>query len=475
MDLGKKIISILLYFFINYNLASCNTKIYDLVILHTRVINPETKFDKLDMNIGIENGKIKTITKRLIKGKKEIDAKGLITAPGFIDLLSYDPVPTGIWNKIADGVTSNIAMHGGTAFPEKWYSYYKKMKLPFNYGASFFYMQARNSLGINRYKSANSEQIKKLITIAEEALKKGVLGVSFSLEYQPGTTRDEIVPMMFLAKKYNVPVFFHTRYSDIDPPGTSIEGLREVIDYAKITGAGIHIDHINSTGGTFCMKEALDIINKQINNGLDITACIYPYNYWATYLNSARFDKGWQKRFQITYKDLQIGGTSERLTASTFNKYRKEGKLAVAYAIPEEDVTLAIKNPIVMIGSDAILTRGYNNHPRASGTFCRTIRIYVKEKKIITLMDAIEKMTLLPAKRLEKSSSIMKFKGRITEEADADIVIFNYDKISDKATVEHPENASVGIEYVIVNGKIVKDPKGFNKNISAGKAIIRNL
>ncbi|MBI3004836.1 MAG: amidohydrolase family protein, partial [Ignavibacteriales bacterium] len=340
--------------------------------------------------------------------------------------------------------------------------------------ASFFYTQARNQFPIGRYESADSGEIRKITAIAETALKDGALGVSFSLEYVPGISTDEILPILVLAKKYGVPAFFHARYSDTLKPGTNFEGLEEIIGYARRMGIPVHIGHITSTGGTFSMKQSLGMIERARREGLDITACAYPYTFWGTYLNSTRFDRGWQKRFGITYSDLQIGGSSERLTDSTFRKYQKLGKLVVAYAIPEEDVVDALKSPFVMVGSDAILTHGFNNHPRASGTFARTLRMYVREKKSLTLMEAIRKMSLLPAQKLEGALAVFRRKGRISVGADADIVVFDQAKIADRATVEHPELPSVGVEYVIVNGQLVKDSKGLQKRIRPGKPIRNN-
>jgi N-acyl-D-aspartate/D-glutamate deacylase len=207
------------------------------------------------------------------------------------------------------------------------------------------------------------------------------------------------------------------------------------------------------------------------NSGLDITACTYPYDFWGTYLNSARFDRGWQQRFHITYHDLQIGGTTERLTEKSFKKYQREGKLAVAYAIPDSDIVKSLQCPFVMIGSDAILGPAHNNHPRASGCFARTIGLYVRERHVISLMDAIAKMTILPARRIEGKCSAMKKEGRIEVGANADITVFDYNTISDRSTVEHPEYQSTGIDYVIVNGEIVKDKNGLKKNVRAGRAI----
>jgi len=444
---------------------------YDIVIAGGRVINPETKLDREGLNVAVQDGKIALVTDRKLKGKRVIDATGLVVAPGFIDNLSYDPNPVGVWNKIADGVTANIAMHGGTASPEKWYPYYERNRTPLHFGASFFYTQARNQFKLSRYDTAKPEQTQKLVDQAEKALNDGVLGISFSLEYVPGVNDKEILPLMKLAQRYNVPVYFHARYSDMEEPGTNIDALNELIGYARASGAAVHIDHINSTGGTFSMQQSLQMVEDAIAEGLDITACIYPYDYWGTYLNSARFDEGWQERFRISYEDLQIAGTEERLTEMTFRKYQQEGKLAVAYAIPKQDVIDSLKAPYVMIGSDAILEPGFNNHPRASGTFARTVGLYVREQQVISLSDAIAKMSLLPAQRLEKQAPALQKKGRIAKGMDADIVVFDYDTISDRSTVAKPELVSAGIEYVLVNGQVALDEEGLHKDIRVGQPI----
>lgn len=451
--------------------ASELSKTYDIVISNGRVINPETKLDREGLNVAVQEGKIALVTDQKLTGKREIDATGLVVSPGFIDNLSYDPNPVGVWNKIADGVTTNIAMHGGTASPEKWYPYYGRNKPPVHFGASFFYTQARNQFKLSRYDTAKPAQTQTLVDQAEKALNNGALGISFSLEYVPGVNDKEILPLMKLAKEYNVPVYFHARYSDMEEPGTNIDAINELIGYARASGAAVHIDHINSTGGTFSMTESLKLVADAIAEGLDITSCIYPYDYWGTYLNSARFDEGWQERFRISYEDLQIAGTKERLTSESFRRYQKEGKLAVAYAIPKQDVIDSLKAPYVMIGSDAILEPGFNNHPRASGTFARTVGLYVREEGVISLSDAIAKMSLMPAQRLEKQAPALQKKGRIAKGMDADLVVFDYNTISDKSTVEKPEVVSAGIKYVIVNGQVALDEKGVDKDIRVGQPI----
>lgn len=468
----KKItLAILFLAVIQSSVQAAQKAIYDIVITNGRVINPETGMDAEGMNVGINGHTVAIVTRDPVSGKKAINATGLVVCPGFIDNMSYSPLEPGVWNKLADGVTVNIDMHGGTAFPETWYPDHEKMNWPLHFGASFFYTQARTSLGLGMYDGLTQKQFEKLLAMAEKALNHGCLGVSFPLEYNPGITSNEIIPLMHLAKKYEVPVYFHTRYSSDLPGMTGVDGLEEVLLYARITGAAVHIDHINSTGGTFMMKKALEVLKKAGQEGLDVTACLYPYDFWATYLNSARFDKGWQERFHITYKDLQLGGTSERLTETSFKKYRSMGKLANAFAIPEQDVIDALQSPIVMIGSDAILCPNHNNHPRASGCFSRTIGLYVREKKILTLPEAIRKMTLMPAQRLEKRAPAMRKKGRISPGSDADITVFDFNTIRDRATPEHPEYRSTGVRYVLVMGKVVLDPKGFHTRVREGLPI----
>lgn len=451
-------------------LAGRPAEIHDLVIMHGRVLDPESGHDAI-ANVGITRGVVRTLSPHPIAGKETIDGAGLVVAPGFIDILSYDPNPIGAWNKIADGVTTALAMHGGSASPDRWYAHYERQRPPLNFGASFFHTQARNWLGIGRYRAATRQEIRQLTAIAERALRRGALGISISPEYIPGTTAEEILPLMHLARWYDVPVFFHARYSDMEEPGTNLDALDEIIGYARQTGAAVHIEHVNSTGGTFSMQQSLEVLEAARRGGLDITACTYPYAFWATYLNSARFDPGWQSRFRISFADLQLAGSGERLTEQSFRKYRAAGKLAVAYAIPEDDVVGALQAPMVMIGSDAILEAGFNNHPRASGTFARTLGLYARERNVISLMDALAKMTILPARRLEARSEAMRRKGRLSVGADADITIFDYATVGDRATVEHPEYQSAGIRYVIVNGQIVKDPAGLRRSVRPGRAI----
>lgn len=181
---------------------------------------------------------------------------------------------------------------------------------------------------------------------------------------------------------------------------------------------------------------------------------MYPYTAASTAIQSAIFAEGWQDRLGIGYDDLQWVANGERLTEETFQKYRTEGGLVIIHMMKPEWIKSGIAAPGLMIASDG-MPYAELAHPRTAGTFSRVLGKYVREEKVIGLMDAIEKMTLLPAKRLEGIAPMMRFKGRIQVGADADITVFNPNTIIDRATFEGGLEFSEGIEYVLVNGTFI--------------------
>jgi N-acyl-D-aspartate/D-glutamate deacylase len=173
-----------------------------------------------------------------------------------------------------------------------------------------------------------------------------------------------------------------------------------------------------------------------------------------TRLDSAVFNEGWQQSSGVSYDALQWVLTGERLNKETFEKYRKQGGYVVIHSIPEEMVRAALAAPGVMMASDSLLEEG-KGHPRAAGNFSRVLARYVREQNALSLMDAIGKMTLLPARRIETVVPEMKNKGRIREGADADIAVFDPARVQDKATFDKPAQYSEGIPYVLVGGQFV--------------------
>ena len=184
------------------------------------------------------------------------------------------------------------------------------------------------------------------------------------------------------------------------------------------------------------------------------------------------FAPGWQQRLGISYGDILWPATGERLTAETFGQYRRQGGWVITFTMREENIARAIAHPGVMIASDGILEDG-KGHPRAAGTYARVLGRYVREQKALSLLDAISRMTLLPAQRLESAAPMMHNKGRIKIGADADVTVFDPALVSDKATFELPAQYSVGMRYVLVNGVLVVKDGKFVEGVKPGVAIRR--
>jgi len=204
--------------------------------------------------------------------------------------------------------------------------------------------------------------------------------------------------------------------------------------------------------------------------GLDVTTECYPYPAGSTALESAIFDEGWQERQGITYRDVQWTKTGERLTVETFAKYRKEGGVVVVFSIPEEAARAAVSDPLVMIASDGMPITGGKVHPRGQATFARVLGHYAREEKALDLMTALRKMTLMPAQRLENRAPMFREKGRIRVGADADITVFDAEKVIDKATFNEPLQYSAGIPFVLVNGVAVVKNSQFVEGVFLGRA-----
>jgi dihydroorotase len=199
---------------------------------------------------------------------------------------------------------------------------------------------------------------------------------------------------------------------------------------------------------------AIDMVQSAKKKGIDVTTELYPYTAGSTLLPSAIFSDGWQQKLGISYEDIQWVATGERLTEKTFNSYKKVGGIVIMHMMKPEWIEKGITTPGFIIASDG-MPYSPKAHPRTAGTFSRVLGKYVREEKVLGLSDAIKKMTLLPAQRLENIAPVMRYKGRIQVGADADITIFDAESIIDKATFENGLAFSEGIRYVVVNGVMV--------------------
>jgi N-acyl-D-aspartate/D-glutamate deacylase len=438
---------------------------YDVVVANGRVMDPESGLDAV-RSVGIRGGKIVAISSTPFEGKQTIDAKGLVVVPGFIDLHQHGQEPRNYQFKARDGVTTSLELEVGTDDVDQWYGE-REGKTLINFGVSIGHIPVRMRVmhdsgtflpsGDAAHRAASSEELAQIQRQVAKGLKRGALAVGMGINYTAAASHGEIIDVFRLAAEANAPVHVHLRHAGIQEPTTGLAGIEEVIAAAAATGAPLHVVHITSMG-LGDTPRLISMVAGAQKQGLDVTTECYPYTAGSTNLESAIFDPGWQERQGITYKDLQWVKTGERLTALTFEKYRKEGGSVVVFSIPEEVVRTAVANPIVMIASDGSRITGPKIHPRGQATFSRVLGHYVREEKALDLMTALKKMTLMPAQRLEKRAPMFKDKGRIRVGADADITVFDADRIIDKATYEEPLRYSEGIQFVLVNGvAVVKD------------------
>ena len=444
---------------------------YDIVIMNGRVMDPASNLDAI-RNIGISEGKIVEITVRNITGRERIDASGLVAAPGFIDLHAHGQDLENNRFQVLDGVTSAFETEGGTLNVDRWYAD-REGKRILNYGVSVSHSSARRKAignrGSSTHLSATNEEIDSIKVYISRGLERGAVAVGLGIQYTPGASRWEILEIFRVAAKYNASCNVHIRYINMTEPGSSIEAVQEIISAAAISGAPLHVLHVHSTG-LRQTPQILQMIEDAQNQGMDITAECYPYSAGQTSISSAVFDEGWQERLGISYSDLEMSATGERLTAESFFKYRQTGGTVIIHMIPQEIVDFAVTHPITMIASDGRMSNG-RGHPRGTGTFSRVLGVYVREKQALTLMDALRKMTLMPAMRLEKRVPTMKNKGRLKTGADADITVFDPDRVIDRSTYKDPALAPAGIKFVIINGMVVVKNGSLLPDIFPGKAI----
>jgi len=441
---------------------------YELVVKGGHVMDPESGLDAV-RNIGIRDGRIAAISNDLMRGDKEIDASGLIVSPGFIDLHAHGQHEEAYRLMVQDGVTSGFELEVGTADVPAWYDQ-RAGGQAINYGVAIGHIQVRMKVmgdkgqflpsGLGGSEKATADQIAEMKSMLEEGLRRGAVAVGFGLAYTPAATTSEFETMLRVVADHGTTAHIHV--------SGARSGVKEAIDSAAITNASLHVVHANSSGGAFT-SEFLQRIDQARSLGLDVTTEAYPYEAGMTGIESALFDdwEGWDDdRFQIH----QWAETGERLTRSSFSRYREQGGFVIIHERTEEMTRTAIESPLTMIASDGLINGG-RGHPRASGTYAKVLGKYVREEGVLTLMEALRKMTIEPARRLEGYVAVMKSKGRLEVGADADITIFDAATVIDRSTYINPTIPSDGIEFVLVNGVLVVDDGELLSDARPGRPI----
>jgi N-acyl-D-aspartate/D-glutamate deacylase len=453
---------------------------YDLVIRGGRVMDPETGLDAV-RDVGIRGGEIARISEAPLEGARVLPAKGLVVAPGFIDLHQHHHDAETYRLKALDGVTTALELEIGSASVSRFLAERHGRSLV-HYGTSASHPAQRvavlgapmpdgalvPSAGPATAEAAQREQVTRLGQALGTELDAGGLGIGMGLAYTPGATRAEVIEMFRLAAERRVPVFVHVRSTGPREPGSGIESVAEVIGAAAVSGAALHIVHMNSSGAKdapFC----LGLVEGARARGLDVTTEAYPYGAGMTAANSAVFDPGWQEKLGLDYKDLELPDTGERLTRETFDTLHAspEPRLILIHTNPDELVDAVVRHPLVMIASD-----GLRLHPRNAGTFARVLARYPRVQGSLSLMDALRKMTLMPARRLETATAAARRKGRLQEGADADVVVFDPATIADRATYRAPAEPSVGVRFLLVSGTLVVEDGRVVEGVFPGRPLV---
>ncbi len=426
---------------------------FDLVVLNGRVMDPESGLDGV-RNIGVRGGRVAAMSRDRMSGKVIVDAGGLAVAPGFNDLHAHGQTPE---------------LEVGTADVDRWYAERKAGRL-INYGVSIGHIPVRMAVlhdpgtflpsGDGAHRAATTGELAEILRRLERGLARGAVDMGAGIPYTEAASERELAQVFRVAGKHNVPIHLHAR--------SGVAGLQQALTLAAAAKAPLHIVHINSQAAKTTPEE-LKMIEAAKAKGQDVTTEAYPYDAGMTEIRSAIFDE-YLAAPDERLAEIEWPRTGERLTRETFNKYRAVGGPAIRHSNTEEMVGVAIKSPLTMIASDAYWENG-TGHPRTTGTFSRVLGRYVREMGALTLMDALKKMTLMPAQRLEARVPLMHRKGRLKVGGDADITVFDPATVVDRSTYREPSTPPAGIQYVIVNGVPVVSQGRVVDNAAPGQPV----
>jgi N-acyl-D-aspartate/D-glutamate deacylase len=421
-------------------------------------------------NVGLRDGRIVSITTAPLSGRDTIDARGLVVAPGFIDIHAHGQTAETYRFQSLDGVTSSFELELGTADVAEWYRA-RSAGQRINYGVSIGHIKVRMAVlhdsgtvmptGPAAYRAATPSEIREIDRRIQQGLNEGALSIGAGFTYTPAATHEELLSIFRVAAANHVPVHVHIR--------VGVVGLTEAIGLAKEAHASLHVVHINSAG----LAETpamLKMIADARATGMDVSTEAYPYTAGMTEIQSATIQDTYRDAPDSQLAHIEWPRTGERLDRATFTKYTKVGGPVVVHTNTEAMAAVAINSPLTIIGSDAYWQDG-TGHPRTTGTFSRVLGRYAREAHSMSLMEALRKMTVMPAQRLEAHVPAMRHKGRLAVGADGDITIFNPATVMDRSTYREPSLPPVGIEYVLVNGVPVVSRGVAVENVIPGRAV----
>lgn len=482
------------------------TAYYDIVINYGRVIDPISGYDGL-ANVGIKTGKIIAIVPagQKLNGSKEIDATGLVVAPGFINIHGHGRGRgTDGEFHVRDGITTEIAGNCGDSGyindPKHSFAEFAAMAekegLLINIATYIGHNTLREMVGVPSYRTpATPEQTAKMVAMLRQDMKDGALGVSFGPFYGPGCTYEEMLALAKVAAEYGGCASSHVR--DAYTPGGAVESVNEAINTAREAKIPFIISHTGG-GPTVVPRSSgpvLEAIYEARQQGLKLGMDLYGYEAQLTYLGAAIFDYPLELLaliMEVKISDLSVANTviidgkevikaGERFSSiDQFNFVRnkvKKGEIPdpweVGYLYKPAKLSFWMSNPLVMIENDNFIeidevTGKYYGHPAGSGAFAHFLGYWVREQGVCDLRTALARTSSDAASFLGLDK-----KGRVQVGCDADLTIFDAGRIIDKSTYTDPGQPSAGIPYVIVNGVVAVD-NGNLTDAKSGQVIRRN-
>lgn len=480
---------------------------YDIVIVGGRVLDPESGTDAV-LNIGINGSKIIEVTSAPLAGRRILDAAGLVVAPGWIDLHSHAQSVAGSRMQVHDGVTTALDLEGGLSDVDRHYARASLEGRAVNYGFSASWQQARmrqvgglsngtlndvlGHFGNPAWKrSASPRQVEAMLGQLGQDLSDGAIGIGMLIGYAPRVSPDEYVQVSQLAADSDTGMFTHARDLIEDVPDAVIDGANEIVNAAQTTGARSHYCHINSTS-LWHIDRVHDLIERAQTR---ITTEAYPYGAAATAISADFLAPDRLHEHRLTPDLIVYTPTGEPVSAVDELVHLRRtdpGAVVMVHYLDEGDpvdrgvLERALTFPGAVVGSDAMPLewsetiadpfawpppQSLTVHPRGAGTFSRFIRRYVRELRSVSLMEAIERCSLGPARILQDFVPQMQNKGRLQNGCDADVVVFDPATVTDMATYRRGALPSRGYAYVIVGGQVSIDHDCLEMGVLAGRPV----
>lgn len=492
-----------------------------ILISGGRVIDPASELDAV-CDVLIEDGKVAAVGTGLGEANQMIDATGLIVAPGFIDLHAHGQSIPADRMQAFDGVTTTLDLEAGVSPVSPWYEYWDRTGRVLNYGTAVNWAFARissmtsfstadarekslevlgNAMADRRWMEnvAGDEELADILTRLELGLKEGALGVGILNGYAPGAGVQEMTAVCQLAKENNVPTFTHIAYMSQLDPESAAEAYIRLIGYAGATGAHMHICHFGSSSKTD-IERCRELVSQAQSRGLPITLESHPYGVGSTVLAAAFFsEENFEARHGVGYDSVQRMSDGHRfrnreellqaqseepsslvlwhlLDIENSAHHRKLLDMAVLYpggAIASDAMPWTLADGSTYTGDAWPLPEDAFAHPRSSGCFTRFIREWVRERKTLPLAEAIRKCSTIPAEIMSESTPAMRNKGRLQAGADADVVIFDFEALTDRADFMSMNRPAEGVRHLIVSGHVLIKDGDLDVSARPGKPVRR--